>query len=207
MSDDDDLDARDEALVTRVDAALGAAARAAGARLDHARGCPACCLGPFAITALDARRLRRGLVHLAASDPARAAVVVARARADAARFAPRFPGDVASGVLSDDDAAEEAFASRFGAHPCSALDVASGRCELYAFRPLTCRTYGPPVRLGAQDLPPCESCFPGCDNAEAERCRAVIDPEGAEAALLRALEEATGERGETLVAFALSRRR
>jgi Fe-S-cluster containining protein len=200
---DDALDAADDALVAAVDAALAAAEHAAGARLDYRRGCPACCLGPFPITPLDARRLRRGLAALTASDPGRGAAIRARARADVAALAPHFPGDAATGRLSDDERAEEAIAARFSARPCPALDPASGRCDLYAFRPLSCRTYGPPVRLGGEALPPCERCFPACGDDEAERCRAAIDPEGREAALLCALAARGGDDGETLVAFAL----
>jgi Fe-S-cluster containining protein len=200
----DHIDLRDDALVAQVDAALLDAQRCLGPLLDHARGCPACCLGPFPITALDARRLRRGLARLREHDASRAAALERRAQADVAAFAPHFPGDPATGRLGDDETAEEVFATRFGGHPCPALDPASGRCELYALRPLTCRTFGPPVRVGAEDLPPCERCCPGAETATLEGCRARIDPEGHEAELLRALAEATDEDGETLVAFALA---
>jgi Fe-S-cluster containining protein len=81
------------------------------------------------------------------------------------------------------------------------LDPASHRCELYAFRPLTCRTFGLPVRLGEDDLPACAACFTGSP-AEAEACRAVVDAGDAEGRLLEALH-AAGESGETLIAFAL----
>lgn len=203
--DDTALDAADDALVAEIDAALLATQHTAGARLDHARGCPACCIGPFPITALDARRLRRGLALLAATHPARAQALRARAHDAVAVFTPCFPGDAATGRLDDDDQAEEAFAARFSGHACPALDPASGRCELYAWRPLSCRTYGPPVRVGVTDLPACERCFPGCDDDEAARCRAVVDPHDREGDLLQALAERDGDARETLVAFALAR--
>lgn len=199
--DDAALDAADDALVAEIDAALLAAQHAAGARLDHARGCPACCIGPFPITALDARRLRRRLALLAAARPGRAQALRARAHDAVAVFTPHFPGDAATGRLDDDDAAEEAFAARFAGHPCPALDPASGRCELYASRPLSCRTHGPPVRVGGADLPACERCFPGGDDDEAARCRAVVDPRDREGELLRVLAERDGDAHETLVAF------
>lgn len=201
---DDDLDVADAALLAALDEALAAAEHKAAARLDYRRGCPACCIGPFPITSLDAHRLRRGLAALALSDPARAAAVRARASQDVAVFTRHFPGDAATGRLSEDEQAEETFCARFAERPCPALDPRSGRCELYAFRPVSCRTYGPPVAMGATLLPPCERCFPGCADDEAERCRARIDPEGLEAELLRRLAVREADARETLVAFALN---
>jgi Fe-S-cluster containining protein len=86
--------------------------------------------------------------------------------------------------------------------PCPALDPTTGSCDLYSHRPLSCRSYGPPVRVGSQNLPPCQRCFVGSAE-EAETCRALLDPEGKEDALLRDLA-ARGLEGETIVAFALA---
>jgi Fe-S-cluster containining protein len=85
---------------------------------------------------------------------------------------------------------------------CPALDPPTGSCDLYSDRPLSCRSYGPPVRVGSQDLPPCHLCFVGSAE-EAESCRALLDPEGREDALLRDLAARRLE-GETIVAFALA---
>lgn len=41
---------------------------------------------------------------------------------------------------------------------CAALD-ASGRCAIYAARPLVCRSHGVPVRLTVRSLPVIEACF------------------------------------------------
>jgi Fe-S-cluster containining protein len=193
---------RDAALLARLEEALADAARAAGDRLDHRRGCPACCIGPFPITALDARRLARGLKELEARAPERADAVRARARAAAAEMAASFPGDPKTGILTDDEAAEERFCEEWAERPCPALDPDSGRCELYAHRPLSCRSYGLPVRIGSQDLPACALCFQGTDE-DAELCRARLDRQGEEGALLD--QPATrGIRGETIVAFAMA---
>lgn len=163
-------------------------------------------MGPFPITWLDARRLAAGLAELAALDPRRADAIHARAR-DARRAMRRgFPGDPVTGRLSEDEAARERFFDRHGSRPCPVLDPRSGACELYEARPLSCRSYGPPVRIAGENLPQCRLCFVGAKPAEVERCRVEIDPGDEEDALLRRLHRA-GEPGavETLVAHALRR--
>lgn len=191
-----EAEALDAALVAGYDAALARAARCCGPALRF-DGCPACCLGPFPISAADAWRLRRGLAALAAAEPQRAEAVRTRARAAIEAFGDAYPGDRVSGWLGPDEAAEEAFAEDLASLRCPALEQ-DDRCALYASRPLACRSYGPPVRIAGTDLPPCQRCFVG-DAALAERCRAALDPEDREAALLAALDEL----GETVIAFAL----
>lgn len=196
------LDREDACLLAQLSAELQAAERALGTRLDYGRGCPACCLGPFPVNALDARRLRRGLARLERSEPRRAAALRRRARAAWAQLEAAFPGDARSGRLGPDEAAEEAFAARFAELPCPALDPRTRRCELYEWRPLSCRTFGPPVRVGRQALPGCELCVRPAATGR-ERRRAQVDPEGREARLLAHLE-ARGQAGETIVAAALA---
>jgi Fe-S-cluster containining protein len=128
-----------------------------------------------------------------------------RARAARRALVRGFPGDPATGRLSEDQAARDAFLERHETQPCPALDPRTGACELYAARPLTCRTYGLPVRIDREDLPPCRLCFVGAERREIERRRVEIDPEGAEDRLLRRLLRAGEPAGaETLVAFALA---
>jgi Fe-S-cluster containining protein len=189
-------EALDAALVAGYDAALAEATRRCGSALRF-DGCPACCLGPFPISAADAWRLRRGLAVLAREAPARAAAVRARAQAAVAAFGDAFPGEVPSGRLADDEAAEEAFATRFSQQRCPALE-GDDRCALYAWRPLSCRSYGPPVRIAGEELPPCPTCFTGAAAAIA-RCRVDLDPDDLEAAVLAEL----GDEAETVVACAL----
>lgn len=197
----------DDRLLRRVDAALVAGARRAGDHLACRVGCTECCIGPFPITWLDARRLAAALLELGAREPRRAGAIHRRARAAVRRMARGFPGDHASGRLGEDEEARERFLDRHGSLPCPALDPTSGACELYEARPLTCRCYGPPVRIGAEDLPPCRLCFVGAPRRTVERCRVEVDPGGEEDRLLRRLHRA-GEPGavETLVAFALTGR-
>lgn len=190
---------QDRALLAVVHGALSQGERTLADRLEFGRGCPRCCYGPFPINVLDARRLRRGLAELSALAPERAAAIHTRAREQAERFAPFFPGSAPA--LGDDDDAVEAFCARFAAEPCPALDRAGGRCELYASRPVACRTFGPPVRIGVQELPPCDWCFTGTPE-EASRATAVVDPDGLEDALLRRIEDA-GVHGDTVIALAL----
>jgi Fe-S-cluster containining protein len=157
-------------------------------RLACRPGCTECCIGPFPINQLDVWRLRRGLEALAAAAPARAARVQERAR-EAVRI-----------MGSEALAPGEDFWTRFQDLPCPALDPATGACDLYDSRPLTCRTYGPPVRIADADLPPCHLCLKGATPAEIESARATIDPDAIEEMILSALDEALGD---TLVALAL----
>lgn len=193
----------DRLLLRVLSDSLHEAARRAGPRLACRIGCTECCIGPFPIALLDAWRLRRALAELAVSDPDRAARIRRRALDSLARLAPQFPGDRATGLLGPDRAAEEDFASRHKDEPCPLLDPVTGACELYEARPVSCRTFGPPVRLAGENLPPCRLCFQDSSPEEIEACRVEMDPDGIEDALLFELEEALEASGETIVAFAI----
>jgi Fe-S-cluster containining protein len=195
--------AGDEALIRIVDAAMAEAARKSGAWLVCRPGCTDCCRGPFPITQLDARRLREGLAELERRDRQRAAGVRERARQAVARIVPDFPGDAATGVLGEDEEAEEQFAALADDEPCPALDPATGTCDLYPARPITCRIFGPPVRCGSEAVGVCELCFQGASDQEIAACGIEIDPRGLESRLSDELERSTGARGQTIVAFAL----
>jgi Fe-S-cluster containining protein len=198
------LPEEDARLLADVDAACAQAHSRAAGRLDYARGCPACCQGPFPINRLDELRLQRGLRALAEAEPERAREIAARAAADVAALARDYPGDAEAGVLWEDESRREPFFTRHGARPCPALDLRSGRCQLYAFRPITCRTFGPPVHLGGRDLEACEACFRGSP-ADEDACRVTPDAAGREDAILDRLEATEGDRGETIIAHALAR--
>ena len=195
------LKAGDRRLLALVDAALERARAAAGIHLVCGSGCTPCCFGPFAITQLDAWRLREGLRALAETEPERAAAVRDRAAAAVARQAPAFGGGQA-GIFAT-EAEEERFYETFASDPCPALDPDSGACTVYAWRPVACRTYGPPVRIGGDDLPPCPLCFKGAESADVEEARQTIDVAHVEDPLTDRVEPETGRRGMTTIAFAI----
>lgn len=201
-----ELERADGTLLRLVDGAFHRAAARAGEHLACRPGCSECCIGPFPVTALDAWRLSRGMDALEGRDPARARAVRRRAREAVDRLTPGFPGNPATGALSADLAAQDAYYARHGQLPCPALDPPSGRCDLYPARPLSCRSYGPPARFGDEKTEPCRLCFTGASPADVERCRMEPDPGDNEGRLLALLGDPGVEPPETLIAFALARR-
>lgn len=199
------IDARDEQFIQIVDAAVAEAARRAGSWLACRLGCTQCCIGPFPITPLDARRLRRGLAALETRDPERALRIRARARDYVARVSRDFPGDPVTGILDESQAGERRFETFADDEPCPALDPETGGCDLYPARPLTCRTFGPPMRADA-GLVVCELCFDGASDADIESCAVDHDPGNLESALDEDLASTSGAAGQTIVAFCLASR-
>lgn len=194
--------ARDSELVQIIDAALADAARRAGEWLVCRPGCTQCCVGAFAINALDVARLQDGLANLRHIDPGRADRIQRRARAYVNRVAPQFPGDSDSGILNENEEAQEKFLKFANDEVCPALDPASGTCDLYEFRPMTCRVFGPPVRNEGGGLGVCELCFHGASDEDIAACEMKPDPDDLEDSLLADLAR-SGHGGSTIVAFAL----
>jgi Fe-S-cluster containining protein len=194
----------DQALIQIVDSALADAARRSGKWLACRLGCTQCCVGAFSINQLDALRLRRGLAALEKSSPERAMRVRVRARESAARLSRDFPGNPSTGILDEGEIAEQRFADFANDEPCPVLDPETGSCELYESRPMTCRVFGPPVR-SEDGLGVCELCFQGAPDQEIAACEMIPDPDDLESALLEELEQASGVKGNTIVAFALGR--
>jgi len=186
-----------------MEAALADTTRRSGSWLVCRPGCTQCCIGVFSISQLDALRLRRGLDELADREPARAARIQARARQSVKRLLPQFPGNPASGILAEDEHAERRFEDFANDEPCPVLDPATGTCELYASRPITCRAFGPPVR-SEQGLGVCELCFHGATDEQIAGCEMEVDPDDLESKLLTELEQTSGRSGRTLIAFALA---
>jgi len=198
-----DLPRNDHALIQIVDSALADARRRSGAWLVCRPGCTQCCMGAFPINQLDAARLRKGMADLEARAPVRAEQVRARARDSVARLSPDFPGDPATGLLHEGIDAADAFSDFANDEPCPALDPATGNCELYEARPMTCRVFGPPV-CSEDGLGVCELCFHGATNKEIAACEMKPDPDDLESVLLEELEKSTGARGNTIIAFCLA---
>lgn len=195
------LPRRDSELVQIVDLSLAGAAARAGEWLACRIGCTQCCHGAFAINALDAARLRAGMEELRTTDPALAAEVRRRAQAWICEHGHAFPGDLRSGRLGTSPKNRENFEEFANDAPCPALDPATGRCDVYAWRPMTCRVFGPPVRVGNGDaLGCCELCFAGASEAEIAACEMPV-PHDLENELISAMSDDS----ETVVAFALLR--
>ena len=194
-----EIDIGDRRLLAAVGDSMAEAARRSGAWLACRPGCADCCLGPFPITQLDAHRLREGLQALAAVDPARAAAVRARAESYILSAAPEYPDDPATGALGDEDTLPPGLDNL----PCPALDPATGCCDLYAARPITCRTFGPATRTGDETVGACHLCYAGATEQQIMECAVEIDPSGLETALVDALA-AEGASGMTIVAYALA---
>lgn len=196
------MPAGDTKLIQIVDAALADSARRSGTWLACRQGCTQCCVGVFAVNQLDALRLRDGLEELEKIDSGRARRIRTRARDSVKRLAASFPGNVRNGVLDEGIAAEERFADFANDEVCPVLDPTTGSCELYGARPMTCRTFGPPVRSDG-GLGVCELCYHGATDEEIAACEMVVDSDGLESDLLKKVENAGERRGRTIVAFAV----
>jgi Fe-S-cluster containining protein len=171
------VDAEDRLFLDKLGASLAEGARRAGANLVCRIACTECCVGSFPITPLDVRRLRNGFRDMSDRNPGRAAAVLARARASVAER------DVEG--------------------PCPALDPQTGRCDLYDARPVTCRTFGLPVRIGGDRLPPCRLCFTSATPEALEDARVTIDEAAEEDLMIGVLEWAGIPDEDTTVAEAL----
>jgi len=192
-------------LIQIVDAALADATHRSGEWLACRPGCTQCCVGVFAINQLDAVRLQRRFADLEKTDPQRAGRIRERARDLIQRLAADFPGNPKTGVLDEGvfdegSEAQERFAEFANDEPCPVLDPETGLCDLYDARPMTCRTFGPPVRAEG-GLGVCELCFHGATDEQIAKCEMVANPDDLESKLLRKLEKTRGPRGQTIVAF------
>lgn len=117
------------------------------------RGCSRCCIGPFAITRLDATVLQRGRDSLA---PSVRLAIESSARSQVAAFEAAFPRlkeDAALDGWSDREV--DGLVERFRTLPCPAL-AEDGSCRVYAFRPMTCRMMGIPVEVDGLVAGACE---------------------------------------------------
>lgn len=191
----------DARLVQIVDAALADAAARAGTWLVCKPGCTQCCHGAFPINALDAARLREGMLTLSTENPALADQLRQRARQWIEDYAASFPGEPQTGIIGTSDEEQARFDDFANDAPCPALNPASGLCDIYLWRPMTCRVFGPPTRPADSDaLGCCELCFTGATETEISACEMPV-PHTLEDELLSAFSDPS----ETIVAFALIR--
>src|SRR5438067_10265744 len=122
----------DKKLVQIVDAALSDVAQRSGDWLACRIGCTQCCVGVFVISQLDALRLQHGLAELERAHPERARALRKRVRESVKRLAASFPGDLKTGILSDDEASLERFEEFGNDEVCPVLSPETGECDLYA---------------------------------------------------------------------------
>ena len=197
------LSVRDAKLVQIMDAALAENAARAGPWLACKPGCTQCCHGAFAINPLDAARLQTGMKAFHTADPEAAEAIQKRARAWLDEFGRDFPGDRTTGVLGVSEEDQARFDEFANDAPCPALNPITGLCDVYAWRPMTCRVFGPPTRPSEDDpLACCELCFVGATDAEIAACEMPV-PHALEAELVAELVAEIGDQNETVVAFAL----
>jgi Fe-S-cluster containining protein len=190
----------DGELIQIVDAALADATRRSGQWLVCRRGCTQCCVGVFAINQLGAVRLQHGLALLEETDPQRAGRIRSRARDSIRRLSAQFPGNAKTGVLDEGPEADKRFAEFADDEVCPVLDPETGLCELYDARPMTCRTFGPPVRAEG-GLGVCELCFHDATEEQIAACEMGPDPDDLESKLVEEVEKTRGPLGRTTVAY------
>jgi len=197
---------QDAALLQAVDAAFADSARRSGKHLVCRPGCTQCCHGAFAISALDALRLRNEMARLRDEEPALATAIRARAKSYLAEFTGDFPGDAATGILGEGDEEQAAFEDFANDAPCPALNPVTGLCDVYRARPMTCRVFGPPIRSAedeSEGLAVCELCFTEATPDEIEAAEMQV-PVEEEERLLEALESQNSSKThETIVAYCL----
>jgi len=139
----------------------GGASRAADGDLACRPGCFGCCVGLFEVSLAEAALAMAGF---AALPEAELAEVTRRAGGTVAASAHLFPGDPAGGLLDPErtEAADDRYFEAVADVACPMLELPSGRCRIYPFRPVTCRTYGVAWKKGEEPIhPPCGLNFVG----------------------------------------------
>jgi len=116
-------------------------------------GCFGCCIGLFALPLSEALAVRSAWRRL---PPRVRADALDRARRALEKGGSLFPGDPWEGLLDPErtDRSDERYFDEVESVPCPLLDLPSGRCLVYAVRPVTCRTFGFGLRDGASLVEP-----------------------------------------------------
>jgi Fe-S-cluster containining protein len=202
---------RDNEMLRILDARFERVSAIAGAHLVCKKGCTACCHGAFAITEMDAARLRAAMDEMRVARPRLASEIERRAKSWLAANGVDFPGSLTTGILGTSDEERVRFEGYANDAACPALDPVSGLCDVYDARPITCRVFGPPVRVESGEaeevkaLGHCELCFTQATAEEVAECELVV-PYELEGELVEEMamnEGRTNDGRETLVVFAL----
>ena len=115
------------------------AAFRAGPAVPCRNGCTACCHGPFDISPADAMVIAAGV---AALPPAVRDALRLRATTQVGAYRALLPGWAAPWDVGElPDVVFDRLAEALATVPCAALDAA-GACQIYEFRPATCRLMG-----------------------------------------------------------------
>lgn len=105
-------------------------------------GCTTCCIGPFPITLLDVQTLQQGLPSLSQDQRLR---IEQRAIEQTGAMETAFPQLTHSKLLDNwPDLEIDRLVTEFHHYPCPALEP-DGRCGIYQYRPLACRSMGIPT--------------------------------------------------------------
>jgi Fe-S-cluster containining protein len=150
-----------------------AAAGTTAGELACRPGCFGCCVGLFEISLPEAALVRAGVARL--PEPVREEVV-RRSRRIAEETDASFPGDPRAGLLDPDrsEEADDAYFEVVADRACPMLELPSGRCRIYEWRPITCRAYG--FAWAKEDElihPPCGLNLPGA--SEGRQLETAID--------------------------------
>jgi len=157
-------------------------------------GCTSCCIGPFPITLLDVHTLQQGLAGL---QPDHRHRIEQRAIEQTAALEAAFPQLTRTDLLDNwSDQEIDRLVKEFHHQPCPALE-ADGRCGLYHYRPLVCRSMGIPTEDRGLAHGACEVQtfipilrLPSAFREEEDRLAQE------EAASLETLRRATGSTGD-----------
>ena len=194
---------------SRADSAWAAGASlAAEGEISCRAGCFGCCVGLFEVSLPEAALAIAGFVSLPDDEKAE---VERRAGGIVAASERLFPGSPDGGLL-DPDRTEEADDRYFEAVAdvaCPMLELPSGRCRIYRFRPITCRTYGLAWRKGDEPIhPPCGLNFVGAEERRTLAAGIDLDELGDGAAEMARTAEALGlsAADETTLAHAVTGR-
>jgi Fe-S-cluster containining protein len=168
-------------------------------------GCFHCCKGVFPITRLDGRLLEEGLARLPTDQRGRIeACAVQQVSAFEAAY-PRLQISPSLDDWSDDEIDHLVLAFRDA--PCPALRE-DGLCELYAYRPLTCRSMGIPTREDGMVTGACAvQTFVPIVRLSVPLEREEQELAAAEATLLEGLPEVARDGEEMLLPYAFVGRR
>lgn len=120
--------------------------------LPCCRGCSHCCVGLFSVTLLDRQEIQHGLQSLPSKERKRIVDTAVEQVGQLRLAAPRLCGNPFVDRWPDEEL--DTLVERFDALPCPALE-SDGRCGVYEYRPLVCRSMGIPQDHGLQVIGAC----------------------------------------------------